>query len=537
MANYYVTALPIVGVTPGPAWATTLNTIMTLLEGHAHVGDDEQKITQNAISLTGDLDLKTFNTKNAGASRLKSQTLATLGTNTFGLMVDQNGDLWYETAAPNTPTQIKLTSGTSINVAQATNTGISGSGYNASSGAQINWQTGGLPSPFYGAYKNSTLTDTNLAGWRGSYLDLRNTLGDMIWLRDQTGKNGLKVTATNPSSYNGLSISFDATNAGTYLLNAFQLVNDQQNNQYLLGLNAGVSPIYPIDAFRQVTTNAGRQVIAGLNAVTTGGAGTPATGFGPSLVFRAPSSAGVYTGLAPLGVIDALWNTVSGTNTGNSVLRLHAYSNLGPSNTAGIEVAGYGGTDYVGVGGAAVSGQALTVYGSTLPSAGSSYDLGASGTRWSHIYTDNLLVNTTATFNGTLQGASATFSSTVTASAAVTGTSVVPTATATGPVAGAGGLFKSNQVLAFGTVLANASIANNFGFISGGVAFTGGTCTIVLGTTPSSAVVLVSLTTSAASKSVAPQASISGNTITVFTWDGAGTSNNEPFSFVVIGQP
>lgn len=49
MAAYYTTPLPGVMTTPGPAWATQLNQVLTLIEGHNHTGSDEQKVPASAV--------------------------------------------------------------------------------------------------------------------------------------------------------------------------------------------------------------------------------------------------------------------------------------------------------------------------------------------------------------------------------------------------------------------------------------------------------------------------------------------------------
>lgn len=85
MAIYYTTPLPGVLSTPGPTWATQLNQILTLVEGHNHTGSDESQVPVAAVIFNGNIAPTITNTYSLGAPTLlwsniytSSFTIATL---------------------------------------------------------------------------------------------------------------------------------------------------------------------------------------------------------------------------------------------------------------------------------------------------------------------------------------------------------------------------------------------------------------------------------------------------------------------------
>ncbi len=115
MANFW-NSLPTVSVTPGPTWATMLNAILAQLPTHNHstVGGEAQ-IPTAGLNINANLSFNGFNHTAVGAGQF-SPGARTLGLQPYGLFVGADGNLYYETSAPNTNAQIQLTTPTGLNV-------------------------------------------------------------------------------------------------------------------------------------------------------------------------------------------------------------------------------------------------------------------------------------------------------------------------------------------------------------------------------------------------------------------------------------
>lgn len=71
--------LPVVGVDPGPDYATNINASLTILDGHDHSPGNGVPVTTDGISITADLPLNGFNMTLVRSVRLNSQnTVLTL---------------------------------------------------------------------------------------------------------------------------------------------------------------------------------------------------------------------------------------------------------------------------------------------------------------------------------------------------------------------------------------------------------------------------------------------------------------------------
>lgn len=83
MADYYTTPLPTVGVTTGPTWASTVNEVLTLVEGHGHTGTDEVQVTPPGMNINGPLSFHNNDLSAVGAFTADTGTFNTVTTDTL----------------------------------------------------------------------------------------------------------------------------------------------------------------------------------------------------------------------------------------------------------------------------------------------------------------------------------------------------------------------------------------------------------------------------------------------------------------------
>lgn len=98
MADYYTTPLPTVGVTPGPTWASTVNDILTLIEGHGHTGTDEVQITPAAMNINAPLN---FNNNDLSGVNTFTAVTANIGTLNTGPILSSRLPVYTVTGTTN----------------------------------------------------------------------------------------------------------------------------------------------------------------------------------------------------------------------------------------------------------------------------------------------------------------------------------------------------------------------------------------------------------------------------------------------------
>jgi hypothetical protein len=106
--------LPTPSVTPGPTYATQLNTALTEVAEHDHSSGNGVKITPAGLNLIADLDLQENNLVDARSIRMVNQGGVLAESTDVGCMYVVNGDLYYQNTSG---TAIQVTSGGGINIA------------------------------------------------------------------------------------------------------------------------------------------------------------------------------------------------------------------------------------------------------------------------------------------------------------------------------------------------------------------------------------------------------------------------------------
>jgi len=106
--------LPTVDSTPGPEWATDVNTALTDVAEHDHSSGNGVKITPAGMNIIADLAFNNNNATGLRSARLASQGALVNGPADLGCIVNVNGDLWWVNSAG---TGVQLTTGGAINIA------------------------------------------------------------------------------------------------------------------------------------------------------------------------------------------------------------------------------------------------------------------------------------------------------------------------------------------------------------------------------------------------------------------------------------
>ncbi len=134
--------VPTVGSTPGPDWASDLNSSLTLIDSHDHTPGKGVPITPSGLSINSDL---TFNSNNATAlrsSRYTPQVAPLALTADKGIVYVSGADLYYNDTAGN---QIRLTIGGSPNSGGGSISGLpSGTASASYSTGTFTWQSATL---------------------------------------------------------------------------------------------------------------------------------------------------------------------------------------------------------------------------------------------------------------------------------------------------------------------------------------------------------------------------------------------------------
>jgi hypothetical protein len=115
--------LPTPSVTPGPTYATQLNTALTAVAEHDHSSGNGVKVTPAGMNIISDLSMQGSNLTVARSLRMQNQSGVLIESADIGCLYIVNGDLYYQNIAG---TAIQVTSGGGINIAS---TGTIGGDY------------------------------------------------------------------------------------------------------------------------------------------------------------------------------------------------------------------------------------------------------------------------------------------------------------------------------------------------------------------------------------------------------------------------
>ncbi len=445
---------PTVQGTAGPTYATMQNTEMSLIDVHDHTSGKGVAVPTAGININADLSFTGYGPINQYWSSLAARALPTAALHPASLLVNAAGNLFYENTSGN---QIQLTSG-SVPVSNGTGTdngffGAGGAGYAAQAKANFDKTIGQYR--FADTYADFDATGTNAANLSGGSLFLTRDqssplrLGTSWVTADKRPQRGFAIDIPTGAIHESFLIGADPTSAGTYVTYyAFRIDPLATTSRYSwgVGINNGqdnaTAPIYALQVNSETTNGSAAAypvVRIGRNSITSGA--TVQSGFGPRILMTSTSNnANATTGYTQtsVGAIDAVWGTVVGTNGG---INIHGATSGTITGAAGIQLMGFGGEDYIGLRGAAVSGTTLTVYGHQSPSADDTWDLGTSSLHYNQIYTKNVVSTTTLglvgttvaiTGNETVSGTSV-ITGALSSASTVTGTTIIPTA---GPSSG-----------------------------------------------------------------------------------------------------
>ena len=105
--------VPVVGVDPGPDWATQINNCMALIDSHTHATGSGVQITPSGIDINADLSFAGNNLTLVRSARFQNQTTTLSGVADLNCVYSSGtgGDLYYNDGSGNT---IRITQSGSI---------------------------------------------------------------------------------------------------------------------------------------------------------------------------------------------------------------------------------------------------------------------------------------------------------------------------------------------------------------------------------------------------------------------------------------
>lgn len=121
--------LPVVSTTPGPAWASNINSAFDLVDSHNHTSGFGVAIPSSGLNINADLPFNANNATILRSVRFNIQNAPLGAGNDLACLYSVNGDLYYNSGAG---AQIQLTIGGALN---ATSIGGIGGDYQTSSAA------------------------------------------------------------------------------------------------------------------------------------------------------------------------------------------------------------------------------------------------------------------------------------------------------------------------------------------------------------------------------------------------------------------
>lgn len=131
--------VPVVGVDPGPDWATNVNSCLSIIDSHNHTSGQGVSITPQAIDINDDLPMNGNNLTTARSVRFTPQTGTITNPTDLGCLYENGVDLYYVDGAGN---QVRITQGGSVTGATGTITGLpSGTASAAFAGGTFTFQS------------------------------------------------------------------------------------------------------------------------------------------------------------------------------------------------------------------------------------------------------------------------------------------------------------------------------------------------------------------------------------------------------------
>jgi len=105
-------SLPTVSTTPGPQWASDINTALSTVDSHNHTSGNGVQIPSSGININGDLTFNSYNATTLRSVRFASNpSVLSLGTD-LGCLYNVNGNLYWNSGAG---AQVQLTIGGALN--------------------------------------------------------------------------------------------------------------------------------------------------------------------------------------------------------------------------------------------------------------------------------------------------------------------------------------------------------------------------------------------------------------------------------------
>lgn len=369
---------PTVLVTLGPTYATDVNASITAIDNHDHTTNNGLSVPfgggSPGVAIVGDQNMGSFSLNNLASTQYTS--LGGAGTTpsfTSGLYTKTisttNELFWVDSAG----LQVQITTGGGLGPSGVpANNGFNGDYVSASASALYN-----LSGLAYEFYQNSGST---LASGLFNTLYLQPTSSGLNLYMATSGEETPVGGWALGNSSNRFDLAFD-NSADDYATTAFSVKNTGAGlKQYFFGLNASTSPLYPIDQ-RLLQTGHTVAVTAARLSVSSSTGGAVGVGFGPQVLLAANANSSDATPLSQ-AAIEGFWNT-SGAHSG---IRIRGGNAGTLTTTAGIEIFNNGTEDILGIGGAAVNGNKVTIYGNTAPATNDTYTLGGGSLVWSNVY-------------------------------------------------------------------------------------------------------------------------------------------------------
>jgi hypothetical protein len=321
-----------VGSTPGPTWASNVESNWTALDDHNHASGSGVQITPAGININADVEFNENQPK-----ELKGVVLSnTTASSDNSAVYQSGGDLYWRNAGG---VAVQVTSGGTVKTTGGSIDGMSGTDAEAAYGSGIfTWQFDSTKTPFAGAKMSHA--DINLYKYDAS--SGSNAYVQMKYTGTSEGSNILTVpdeTATlltTSTSYGGGNLSITASSGQIDLSSSstLDMITSAGNSNITLtphgtgsvviskvDINGGTLGAFTIDgnwtAASQTCANLGTVTTAAFTAITNLGTVTTADLNGGTIdgtvIGGASAAAGTFTTLASTG------NTTIGDASGDSV--------------------------------------------------------------------------------------------------------------------------------------------------------------------------------------------------------------------------
>lgn len=202
--------VPVVGVAPGPAYATDVNSCLTIIDGHDHTPGFGVQITPSGLNISSDLTMAQNNLTNIRSLRLYPQNAPLAGVSDLGCIYESGVDLYYNDGNGN---QVRITQSGGV-------AGTTGSIANLTSPASATYVSGSATF----VWQSDVNTPANMDG--ASYI-LRNLVASSKGLTlappNSMASDYTIVLPTLPASTLPVSISSGGTMSAAQITQA-QLV-------------------------------------------------------------------------------------------------------------------------------------------------------------------------------------------------------------------------------------------------------------------------------------------------------------------------